>query len=81
MQEICCRIRKTLAQRKNDPRAGGTAGGLAQGGTSSMDVSNVALKALLAHIAAGLAAEHVQQTKAANASKKAVASGQGGGGQ
>jgi len=46
-----------------------------------MDISNVALKALLAHIAAGLADEYAQQTQAANASKKAVASGQGGGGQ
>ncbi len=32
-----------------------------------MDVSNVALKALLAHIAAGIADEYVQKQEAANA--------------
>jgi hypothetical protein len=38
-----------------------------------MNTSNVALKALLAHIAAGIADEYVQQTKAANASSEVVA--------
>jgi len=37
-----------------------------------MDVSNVALKALLAHIAAGLADEYVKNTEAAPEAKVAV---------
>lgn len=38
-----------------------------------MDISNVAFKPLLAHIAVGLAAEYVQQVETASASSEAIA--------
>jgi len=50
-----------LPRRRMTPATVKTPGGLAQGGLSSMDSPNVALRPLLDHVAAGLAASYVEQ--------------------